>query len=211
MTNILGVSCFYHDSAACILADGQLKAAAEEERFTRLKHDTSFPEKAARYCLKEAGLDVSDVDYLAFYQTAAFGEGKWCIQYVAPLRGHELATRSELLRDEPDHPNARQEYYKIQIGPLVPLPKPIRADKWRRITFLYTTGERLLKAHSIKDLIVDSDERRLLWQALRERASQSQAYGANESMQLDIDPDLLAELLGIREAEAAYTEENDAD
>ena len=113
---------------------------------------------------------VIAVDYLAFYQTAAFGEGKWCVQYVAPLRGHELTTRSELLRDEPDHPNARQEYYKIQIGPLMSLPQPIQADKWRRITFLYTTGDRLLQARSIKDLIVDSDERRLLWQALRERA-----------------------------------------
>src|SRR5512133_2352126 len=69
---------------------------------------------------------VIAVDYLAFYQTAAFGaSGRWRIQYVAPVRGHELATRAELLRDEPDHPHAHQEYYKIQVGPLVSLPQPI--------------------------------------------------------------------------------------
>ncbi|MBN1145867.1 MAG: hypothetical protein JXA78_01325 [Anaerolineales bacterium] len=153
---------------------------------------------------------VIAVDYLAFYQTAAFGEEKWRIQYIAPLRGHELTTRSELLHDEPDHPNAHQEYYKIQIGPLVRLPQPILADRWRRVTFLYTTGEHLLRARALKDLIVEPDERPLLWQALHERATQAQAYGAAESLQLDIDPDLLAVLLGIREAEAAYGEGSDA-
>ena len=53
------------------------------------------------------------VDYLAFYQTGMFGEEKWRIQYVAPVRGHELTTRAELLQDEPDHPNANLEYYSI--------------------------------------------------------------------------------------------------
>ena len=71
---------------------------------------------------------VVAVDYLAFYQTAAFGDDKWCIQYFAPVQGYELTTRAELLKDEADHPRANQVYYKIQIGPLVRLPEPILAD-----------------------------------------------------------------------------------
>ena len=52
MTTILGISAFYHDSAACILIDGKIIAAAQEERFTRIKHDSSFPKKAIQYCKK---------------------------------------------------------------------------------------------------------------------------------------------------------------
>jgi hypothetical protein len=144
---------------------------------------------------------VIAVDYLAFYQTAAFGEDKWRIQYLAQVKGHELATRRELLRDEPNHPHASQEYYKVQLGRLFTLPEPIVADKWRRITFLYTTGEYLSKAQTINDLIVQSDERQLLWQALRERANQSQVYQANELPELNLDPNLLATLLGIKEVD----------
>ena len=110
-----------------------------------------------------------NVDYLAFYQTAKFGEQKWAIHYVAPVRGHELATRAELLRTEADHPRAAEEYYKIQIGPLERLPAPIPSRKWRRLTFVYTTGERLMAASEINGLIVQDSERELLWAALRER------------------------------------------
>lgn len=143
---------------------------------------------------------VVAVDYLAFYQTAAFGDEKWSIRWVAPVRGHELATRRELLRDEPDHPQANQEYYKIQLGPLVRLPQPILAPTWRRITFFYTTGEYLLRAQTVNDLIVQSEERSLLWSALRERLLQETSYNANETPQ-DLDPELLALILGIRELE----------
>ncbi len=64
---ILGISCFYHDSAAALLRDGQLVAAASEERFTRIKQDASFPTNAARFCLNKAGISIDDVDYLGFY------------------------------------------------------------------------------------------------------------------------------------------------
>ena len=64
---ILGLSCFYHDSAACIVADGEIVAAAQEERFTRIKHDQSFPENAVRYCLAEAGIEGAGLDAVAFY------------------------------------------------------------------------------------------------------------------------------------------------
>jgi len=150
---------------------------------------------------------VVAVDYLAFYQTAAFGSEKWRIQYVAPVNGHELTTRAELLKDEADHPRANQAYYKIQIGSLVRLPEPILAEGWRRITFFYTTGEYLLHARQVKDLIIQTDERQMLWQALRERAIQSQQYGhpEAETLDLDLDPGLLSVLLGIKELDAEYS------
>lgn len=67
MVSILGVSAFYHDSAACVILDGDIVAAAQEERFTRIKHDHNFPTNAARYCLEEARLKVDELDYVAFY------------------------------------------------------------------------------------------------------------------------------------------------
>ena len=65
--NILGISAFYHDSAACLVQDGKILAAAQEERFTRTKHDFEFPRNACRYCLESSGLTIDDVDYVVFY------------------------------------------------------------------------------------------------------------------------------------------------
>ncbi len=65
--HILGLSAFYHDSAAALLRDGDILAAAQEERFTRKKHDAGFPANAIRYCLDEAGIGLQDVDYITFY------------------------------------------------------------------------------------------------------------------------------------------------
>ncbi|MBD0369465.1 MAG: carbamoyltransferase [Pyrinomonadaceae bacterium] len=67
MTTILGLSAFYHDSAACLVRDGEIVAAAQEERFTRRKHDHRFPHESVAYCLKEAGIGIDDVDCVAFY------------------------------------------------------------------------------------------------------------------------------------------------
>ena len=67
MVSILGISAFYHDSAACLLRDGKIIAAAQEERFTRKKHDSDFPINAARYCLAEGGLAVDDLTLVVFY------------------------------------------------------------------------------------------------------------------------------------------------
>jgi len=64
---ILGVSAFYHDSAAALIVDGQIVAAVQEERFTRKKHDPGFPENAIRYCLEETGVGLDDIDYVTFY------------------------------------------------------------------------------------------------------------------------------------------------
>ena len=139
---------------------------------------------------------VINVDYLAFYQASAFGEEhRWRIETIAAVRGNELTTRAELLRDEPDHPRAREEYYKIQLGPLEVLPRPVLAGRWRRITFLYTTGEQLRRAHKINDLVVKSEERDILWHSLRERALCTGQYAAADLPEFDLDPALLA-LLG---------------
>ena len=67
MANILGISAFYHDSAACLVVDGEIVAAAQEERFTRKKHDHDFPVNAVRYCLQEAGLSLEQVELVGFY------------------------------------------------------------------------------------------------------------------------------------------------
>lgn len=68
MVSILGISAFYHDSAAALVVDGQIVAAAQEERFTRIKHDPAFPKLAVEYCLKEAGLSPDKLDYVCFYE-----------------------------------------------------------------------------------------------------------------------------------------------
>lgn len=65
--NILGISAFYHDSAACLVRDGEIVAAAQEERFTRKKHDPGFPSHAASYCLREGGISLTDLRYIVFY------------------------------------------------------------------------------------------------------------------------------------------------
>jgi carbamoyltransferase len=68
MTSILGISAYYHDSAAALVVDGRIVAAAQEERFTRKKHDDRFPEQAVAYCLSEAGLTAEQLDYVGFYE-----------------------------------------------------------------------------------------------------------------------------------------------
>jgi hypothetical protein len=152
---------------------------------------------------------VVAVDYLAFYQPARFGERGGRIEFVSEVRGHELATRAELLRDETDHPRAREEYYKLQIGAMEKLASPILADKWKRITFLYTTGEYLLNAKSVNELVVQSDERQLLWRSLRERAENEQLYQV-DLPEADIPPEVLMALLGIKEMQAPYNAKDDS-
>ncbi|MBS1248730.1 MAG: hypothetical protein MAG431_00292 [Chloroflexi bacterium] len=152
---------------------------------------------------------VLNVDHLAFYQPASFGEGhKWRVEYLAPVRGHELTTRLELLTEEPHHPRAHEEYYKIQIGPLQRLPHPILAGDWKRFTFLYTTGEYLHQAQTLRDLTVRSGERQSLWRSLRDRAASPQEYQTPEP---DLEPAVLAALLGIHEAGEGYEEAEDTE
>jgi hypothetical protein len=146
---------------------------------------------------------VVTVDYLAFYQPAAFGEHGGQIEFIAPVKGHELTTRGELLKDEADHPRAKEEYFKIQLGSLEKLREPIKTDKWKRLTFLYSTGEYLLNARILNDLVVQNEEREILWKSLRERAENEQLY-KTDLPETDIPPEVLLALLGIKETQANY-------
>jgi carbamoyltransferase len=80
---ILGISCYYHDSAACLLKDGQIVAAAQEERFSRIKHDQDFPISAVRYCLNEVGITIDDVDYVGFYDKPLIKFERILLTYLA--------------------------------------------------------------------------------------------------------------------------------
>jgi len=84
---ILGISAFYHDSAACLVKNGEIIAAAQEERFTRIKHDHAFPRRAIDYCLKEAGIPASRLDYVGFYEKPFIKFERLLLTYLtyAPL------------------------------------------------------------------------------------------------------------------------------
>jgi hypothetical protein len=149
-----------------------------------------------RIPLKSAPKVIS-VDYLAFYQTKAFGEAeRWQIAYVAQILGHELTRRRDLIRDEPNHPRAHEEYFKLQIGPIQRLERPIPAGDWKRITFFYTTGEQFQTAQTVNDLVIKAQEERdVLWHSLRERALKANEYRADALPETALDPAILA-LLG---------------
>lgn len=146
---------------------------------------------------------VVAVDYLAFYQPSTFGDHAGKIEYVAQVKGHELTTRGELLKDEADHPRAKEEYFKIQLGGLEKLREPIHSDKWKRLTFLYTTGEYLLNAKLLNDLVVHAEEREILWRSLRERAENEQLYKV-DLPEVNVPPEVLIALLGIKESQEPY-------
>ncbi|MCS6908865.1 MAG: hypothetical protein RML93_13445 [Anaerolineales bacterium] len=152
---------------------------------------------------------VIPVDYLALYQTAAFGKAKWRIEYIAEIRGVELTTRGELLQNELDHPYANQEYYKVQLGPLVSLENPLPVGRWKRITFFYTLGEYFLRAKSVDDLILAEGDRAGVWRALRERNTQAYPSGKPEESETELSPTLLAALLGIAGAWKVYSKSSE--
>jgi hypothetical protein len=105
-----------------------------------------------RIPVKHAPPATQEAEILAFYFTKAFGEERWAIHWYAPVRGHELVRRRELLPKEPDHPRADQVYYKLQLGPLEQLEPPIISLRWRRITFIETTWDRFQMAQEINEL-----------------------------------------------------------
>jgi hypothetical protein len=141
---------------------------------------------------------ILNVDYLAFYQPASFRDRRWQVEFIAPVLGHELVTRGELLREEGDHPRADEEYFKIQLGDLCYLDQPILAGDWKRFTFLYTTGEYFQGAGELTDLTVKASERRRLWKALRERSALEPAYSVSSIDHWgDLALESLSALLGI--------------
>ena len=119
-----------------------------------------------RIPLKRAPRQVA-ADYLAFYQTAAFGDEKWAVNYFAAVRRYHVARRRALLPDEANHPRADDLYYKVGIGPLQRLPAPIPSRRLRRITFIATTLERLMSAEEINDLWMGGVSEEELWETFR--------------------------------------------
>ncbi len=91
-------------------------------------------------------------DYLAFYQTAAFGNERWSVRYYAPVLRYRLGKRRDLLPDEADHPRANDAYYRLDLGPLYSLPWPVPAARLRRITFIATSFGQLRRALDVRDL-----------------------------------------------------------
>lgn len=99
-------------------------------------------------------------DYLAFYQTAAFGPERWAVRYYAPVLRYRIATRLELLPAEPEHPRAAERYYRIELGPLVELPLPVPAARLRRIAFIATTFGQLRRASDVRQLFRPAEDAR---------------------------------------------------
>lgn len=91
-------------------------------------------------------------DYLAFYQTKAFGRERWAVNYYARVRSCRIVKRRELFPDEPWHPRAEDDYYRVELGPLQRLERPIVSQRLRRVTFIATTLGKLLSALEINDL-----------------------------------------------------------
>lgn len=114
-------------------------------------------------------------EYIAFYFGRHFGPDKWAIHYYAPRLGYELTTRQALLPHEAHHPRAHDIYYKVQLGPLQQLERPIISLRWRRITFVHTTWDRFVDATEINDLFVEGGEYvDRLYVALKERGIQAE-------------------------------------
>ena len=108
-------------------------------------------------------------DYLAFYQTGAFESETEArtISYYAAIRRYQLLSRAEMLPDEADHVRAEAYYFRIEIGPLMRLARPVPATTFRRLTFIHTTLERLLKAKDVTELKLEGEPFQALWSALR--------------------------------------------
>ncbi len=93
-----------------------------------------------------------DAEYLAFYQTAAFGAERWAVRYYATVRAVTLAARAELLPGEPAHPRAAQRYYRFALGALQALAVPVLSRRLRRLAFIPTTAGQLLAARDVCEL-----------------------------------------------------------
>jgi carbamoyltransferase len=129
--NILGISAFYHDSAACLVRDGQIIAAAQEERFTRKKHDAAFPKNAVEYCLREGGISLAQVDYVAFYEKPFLKFDRILHSYLAyapcglktflmaiPLWIRERVWMKTLIQEELNNTGANAENLGARNSPL---------------------------------------------------------------------------------------------
>ncbi len=124
-------------------------------------------ERWYRIPAKHAPAHVTLARYVAFYLTKPFSDCKWSIHEYAPVRGHELVRRRDLFPDQTDHPHADEAYYKLELGSLIELQRPITSRSGRRILFIWTTGDKFSRAVEINDLLGKSDEDDALWDALK--------------------------------------------
>ncbi|MCS6902890.1 MAG: endonuclease domain-containing protein [Candidatus Bipolaricaulota bacterium] len=112
-------------------------------------------------------VDFSQLARVAFYQTKVFEDEKWAVNYHAEVRDIDRVKRIELLPHERDHPRAQDEYYRLKLGDLERLAKPIPSRRWRRIVFIPTTTEKLFQAEEINDLYHESPLEDELWHRLK--------------------------------------------
>lgn len=145
----------------CLLGDAQ--EMYPEDRvlvaYMPSPEDLRYAENQGWYRIpKQSAPKGLHAEYLAFYFGRRFGSEKWAIHYYARKLGHELVSRRQLIPLQPDHPRADALYYKIQIGPLLRLERPIVCLRWRRLTFMHTTWDRFIDATEINDLLVDGGE-----------------------------------------------------
>lgn len=116
---------------------------------------------------KHAPQHIAHARYLAFYLTKAFGEQRWSIREYAPVCGHELVRRRDLFEGDVDHPRADDAYYKLQLGSLLQLSRPITSRIGRRVLFIATTGDKFSRAVELNDLLGTSHADDALWDALK--------------------------------------------
>jgi hypothetical protein len=120
-------------------------------------------------------------DYLALYLTGAFPpQLRHRVTYYAPIHAYRLVTRIELLPGEPDHPRALERYFKVEIGALRVLARPVPSEKLRRITFIATTLDRLLCAREINELWLAPRDDEAVWAAIRGSTRQPDLNGGEE-------------------------------
>jgi hypothetical protein len=125
-----------------------------------------------RIPVKHAPEGSPHFDWLAFYFTKAFGENRWAIHYYTPIEGQELVTRRDLFPSELNHPRAGGWYYKLQLGPLEHKIPPIVSARWRRVTFIVTSGDRFMQAVEINDLFEQESPVGQLYVRLKEMGIQ---------------------------------------
>lgn len=120
-----------------------------------------------RIPVKHAPVHITHARYLAFYLTKAFNDHKWSIREYAPVCGHELVRRRDLFEGDVAHPRADDAYYKLQLGSMLQLLRPITSRSGRRVLFIPTTGDKFSRAVELNDLLGASDADDELWYALK--------------------------------------------
>jgi hypothetical protein len=108
------------------------------------------------------------VSFLAFYLSRVFGPDAFQVRFYAPVLRYQTLTRRELIPEQPAHPRAAERYYRIEVGPLNELERPVPSRRLRRITFIPTTLGRLLEADEINDLWIGDDVEDILWSLFRD-------------------------------------------